>query len=44
VASPAGPELGVEVRGPAEAERLLQEADIMGEEDETFSISGKDVG
>jgi hypothetical protein len=36
-----GPELGVEVLGPAEAEYLLEETDIAGKENETLAVSGQ---
>jgi hypothetical protein len=41
VSLPAGSELGVEASGTAEPEYLLEEAGVVGEEDEAFSIGGK---
>jgi hypothetical protein len=44
VALSAGPELGVEILGPAESECLLEEAGIAGEKDETVSVGGEEGG
>jgi hypothetical protein len=40
----AGPELGVEVLGPAETEYFFEKTDMAREENEAFSISGKKAG
>ena len=44
VALSAGPELGVEILGPAELEHLLQEACVAREKDEAVSVSGEKGG
>ena len=44
VAPPAGPKLGVEILGTAEAECLLEKVDIAGEQDEAFSVVGEQSG
>jgi hypothetical protein len=44
VAAPARSQLGVEVRGTAESESLLQKGDVTREKDEPVSVSGKKSG